>query len=91
MDPGQPVQQTPRDADWVPTQVIDATLEELSKVSLMDAATIVRGAIKGQPIDAAPVARLVVLGVLNLGLVIYDYLAPPSNPPPPRGKRSPIS
>jgi hypothetical protein len=91
MEPGQPVQPIPRDADWVTTQVIDATIEELSKVSLADAATIIRAAIKWQPIDAAPVARLVVLGVLNLGLVVYDYLAPPSNPPPPCGKPSPIS
>jgi hypothetical protein len=91
MDPRQPVQQTPRDADWVTTQIVDATIEELSNVSLADAATIVRAAIKGQPIDAAPVARLAVLGLLHLGLVVYDYLAPPSNPPPPGGKRSPIS
>jgi hypothetical protein len=83
MDPRQPVQQTPRDTDWVTTQVIEATVEELSKVSLADAAMIVRAAIKGQPIDIAPVARLAVLGLLNLGLVVYDYLAPTSTPPPP--------
>jgi hypothetical protein len=80
-----PVQQTPRDGAWVTTQVIDATMEELSKVSLADAATIVRAAIKGQPIDVAPVARLAVLGLLNLGLVVYDYLAPPADAPPPEG------
>jgi len=86
METRQPVQHPPRDANWVTTQVIDATLEELSKVSLADAATIIRAAIKGQPIDAAPVARLVVLGVLNLGLVVYDYLAPPVDVPPPEDK-----
>jgi hypothetical protein len=90
MDPGQPVQHIPRDADWVATQVIEATIEELSKVSLADAATIIRAAVKGQLIDVAPVARLAVLGLLNLGLVVYDYLSPPSNPLPPCGKRSPI-
>jgi hypothetical protein len=87
MDPGQPVQRTPREADWVITQVIEATVEELSKVSLADAATIVQAAVQRQPIADAPVARLVVLGVLNLGLVVYDYLAPPSTPPPPPGTR----
>lgn len=60
-------------------------------MSLVDAATIIRAAVKGQPIDVAPVARLAVLGLLNLGLVVYDYLAPLSNPPPPHGRRSPIS
>lgn len=91
MDTSQPIQHTSPDAAWVKTQVVEATIDELSKVSLVDAATIIRAAVKGQPIDVAPVARLAVLGLLNLGLVVYDYLAPPSNPPPPRGKRSPIS
>jgi hypothetical protein len=91
MDTSQPIQNTPLDTDWVKTQIVEATVDELSKVSLVDAATIIRAAVKGQPIDVAPVARLAVLGLLNLGLVVYDYLAPPSNPPPPRGKRSPIS
>lgn len=36
---------------------------------------MISAAIKGQPINAAPVARLAVLGLLNLGLVVYDYLA----------------
>jgi hypothetical protein len=87
MDTRPPVQNTPLDTDWVKTQVVEATIDELSKVSLADAATIIRAAAKGQPIDVVPVARLAVLGLLNLGLVVYDYLAPPSNPPPPRGKR----
>jgi hypothetical protein len=91
MDMSQPIQHTSPDAAWVTTQIVEATVNELSKVSLADAATIIRAAVKGQPIDVAPVARLAVLGLLNLGLVVYDYLAPPSNPPPPRGKRSPIS
>ena len=91
MDTRHPIQNTPPDADWVKTRVVEATVDELSKVSLVDAATIIRAAVKGQPIDVAPVARLAVLGLLNLGLVVYDYLAPPSNPPPPPGKRSPIS
>jgi hypothetical protein len=87
MDTSQPIQHTPRDADWVKTQVIDATVEELSKVSLADAATIIRAAVKGQPIDVAPVARLAVLGLLNLGLLVYDYLSPPADAPPPGGTR----
>jgi hypothetical protein len=91
MDTSQPIQHTSPDAAWVKTRVVEATIDELSKVSLVDAATIIRAAVKGQPIDVAPVARLAVLGLLNLGLVVYDYLAPPSNPPPPRGKRAPIS
>jgi hypothetical protein len=82
MDTSQPIQHTPRDADWVKTQVIDATVEELSKVSLADAATIIRAAVKGQPIDVAPVARLAVLGLL-----VYDYLSPPADAPPPGGTR----
>jgi hypothetical protein len=87
MDTSQPIQHTPRDADWVKTQIVEATVEELSKVSVSDVATVIRAAVKGQPIDVAPVARLAVLGLLNLCLVVYDYLAPPSDPPPPRGKR----
>lgn len=87
MDTSQPIQHTSPDAAWVKTQVVEATIDELSKVSLVDAATIIRAAVKGQPIDVAPVARLAVLGLLNLDLVVYDYLAPPSNPSPPRGKR----
>jgi len=87
MDPRDPVQHIPREAAWVTTQIVEATVEELSKVSLADAATIIRAAIKGQPIDAAPVARLVVLGVLNLGLVVYNYLAPPVDVSPPEGTR----
>jgi hypothetical protein len=86
MDTSQPIQHTSPDAAWVTTQSVEATIEELSKVSLADAATIIRAAAKGQPIDVVPVARLAVLGLLNLGLVVYDYLAPPSNPPPPHGK-----
>jgi hypothetical protein len=86
MDMSQPIQHTSLDAAWVKTQVVEASVDELSKVSLADAATFIRAAVKGQPIDVAPVARLAVLGLLNLGLVVYDYLAPPSNPPPPRGK-----
>jgi hypothetical protein len=91
MDTSQPIQHTSPDAAWVKTQIVEATVEELSKVSVADVATVIRAAVKGQPIDVAPVARLAVLGLLNLGLVVYDYLAPPSNPPPPPGKRSPIS
>jgi len=91
MDTSQSIQHTSPDAAWVKTQIVEATVEELSKVSVADVATVIRAAVKGQPIDVAPVARLAVLGLLNLGLVVYDYLAPPSNPPPPRGKRSPIS
>ena len=91
MDTSQPIQHTPRDADWVKIQIVEATVEELSKVSVADVATVIRAAVKGQPIDVAPVARLAVLGLLNLGLVVYDYLAPPSHPPPAQGKRSPIS
>jgi hypothetical protein len=87
MEARQPIQHTPCDAEGVKTQVIDATVEELSKVSLADAATIIRAAVQGQLIDVAPVARLAVLGLLNLGLVVYDYLPPPSDPPPPRGTR----
>ena len=87
METSQPIQHTSPDAAWVTTQTLEATVEELSKVSLIDAATIIRAAVKGQPIDVAPVAHLAVLGLLNLGLVVYDYLAPPSNPPPPCGKR----
>jgi hypothetical protein len=94
MDARQPIQHIPPDADWVKSQIIEATADELSKISLVDAATIIRSAIKGQPIDVAPVARLAVLGLLNLGLVVYDYLAQPSNsslPPYHRGSvdRSP--
>jgi hypothetical protein len=91
MDTSQPIQHTPRDADWVKIQIVEATVEELSKVSVADVATVIRAAVKGQPIDVAPVARLAVLGLLNLGLVVYDYLSPPSHPPPAQGKRSPIS
>jgi capsular polysaccharide biosynthesis protein len=91
MDTSQPIQHTSPDAAWVTTQIVEAIADELSKISLVDAATIIRSAIKGQPIDVAPMARLAVLVLLNLGLVVYDYLAPPSNPPPPPGKRSPIS
>jgi hypothetical protein len=87
MDTSQPIQHTSPDVAWVKTQVVEATIDELSKVSLVDAATVIRAAVKGQPIDVAPVARLAVLGLLNLGLVVYDYLAPPSNPSPPLGKR----
>jgi hypothetical protein len=87
MDMSQPIQHTSPDAAWVKTQVVEATIDELSKVSRVDAATILRAAIKGQPIDVAPVARLAVLGLLNLGLVVYNYLADPSNPPPPPGTR----
>jgi hypothetical protein len=87
MDTRHPVQNTPLDTDWVTTQIVEATVNELSKVSLADAATIIRAAVKGQPIDVAPVAHLAVLGLLNLGLVVYDYLAPASNPPSPRGTR----
>jgi hypothetical protein len=91
MEARQPIQHTSPDAAWVKTQVVEATIDELSKVSLADAATIIRAAVQGQPIDVAPVARLAVLGLLNLGLVVYDYLALPSDPPPPRGQRSPSS
>ena len=91
MDTSQLIKHMSPDAAWVKTQIVEATVEELSKVSVADVATVIRAAVKGQPIDVAPVARLAVLGLLNLGLVVYDYLAPPSNPPPPRGKRSPIS
>ena len=91
MDASQPIQHTSPDAAWVKTRVVEASVDELSQASLADAATIIRSAIKGQPIDVAPVARLAVIGLLNLGLVVYDYLAQPSNPPPPPGKRSPIS
>jgi hypothetical protein len=87
MDRRQPIQNTLSDADWVTTQVIDATIGELSKVSLVDATTIIRAAVRGQPIDVAPVARLAVLGLLNLGLVVYDYLSQPTDAPPPRGTR----
>jgi hypothetical protein len=87
MDRRQPIQSIPPDAAWVKAQVVEATIDELSKVSLVDAATIIRAAVKGQPIDVATVARLAVLGLLNLGLGVYDYLAPPSNPPPPLGER----
>ena len=87
MDTSQPIQHTPRDADWVKTQIVEATVEELSKVSVADVATVIRAAVKGQPIDVAPVARLAVLGLLNLGLVVYDSLAPASNPSSPRGTR----
>jgi hypothetical protein len=91
MEARQPIQHTSPDAAWVKTQIVEATVEELSKVSVADVATVIRAAVKGQPIDVAPVARLAVLGLLNLGLGVYDYLAPPSNPPPPRGQRSPSS
>jgi len=87
MDRHQPIQHVPPDAEWVKTQIVEATVNELSKVSLADAATIIQAAIKGQPINAAPVARLAVLGLLNLGLVVYDYLAQPSNSSLPPGKR----
>jgi hypothetical protein len=87
MDTRPPVQNTPLDTDWVKAQVIEATADELSKVSLADAAPIISAAIKGQPINVAPVARLAVLGLLNLGLVVYDYLAPPTDTPPPGGTR----
>jgi hypothetical protein len=84
MDARQPVQQTPGDADWVKARIVESTVEELSKVSLADAATIIRAAVQGQPIHIAPVARLAVLGLLNLGLVVYDHLAaPPHQPGPP--------
>jgi hypothetical protein len=59
-------------------------MEELSNVSVMDAATLIRAAIKGQPMAIAPVARLAVLGLLNLGLTVYDYLSSPVDAPPPR-------
>jgi len=61
MDTSQPIQHTSPDAAWVKTQVVEAAIDELSKVSLVDAATIIRAAVKGQPIDVAPVARLAVL------------------------------
>jgi hypothetical protein len=83
METRQPGQPTRREADWVKTQVVDATVEALSKVSLIDAATLIRAAVKGQPINVAPVARLAVLGLLNLGLTVYDYLSPPADAPPP--------
>jgi hypothetical protein len=87
MDTRHPVQNTPLDTDWVTTQIVEATVNELSKVSLADAATIIRAAVRGQPIDVAPVARLAVLGLLNLGLVVYDYLSPPADAPPPGDTR----
>jgi hypothetical protein len=80
MDMSQPIQHTSPDAAWVKTQIVEATVKELSKVSVADVATVIRAAVKGQPIDVAPVARLAMLGLLNLGLVVYDYLAPPSDP-----------
>jgi hypothetical protein len=83
MERCQPIQNTLSDADRVRARIVDATVAELSKVSLGDAAMLVRAAVKGQPINATPVARLVVLGVLNLGLVVYDYLAPAADAPPP--------
>jgi hypothetical protein len=48
MDTRHPVQNTLLDTDWVKTQVIEATVDQLSKVSLVDAATIIRAAVKGQ-------------------------------------------
>jgi hypothetical protein len=48
MDTRHPVQNTPLDTDWVKTQVNEATVDQLSKVSLVDAATIIRAAVKGQ-------------------------------------------
>jgi hypothetical protein len=87
VDTRHPGQHTPRDADWVKTRVIDATAEELSKVSLIDAATLIRAVMRGQPMAVAPVARLAVLGLLNLGLVVYDHLAPPPHPPGHPGTR----
>jgi hypothetical protein len=91
MEARQLIQHTSPDAAWVKTQIVEATVEELSKVSVADVATVIRAAVTGQPVNVAPVARLAVLGLLNLGLVVYNYLADPSNPPPPPGKRSPTS
>jgi hypothetical protein len=91
MEARQPIQHTSLDVGWVKAQIVEAIVEDPSKVSVADVATVIRVAVKGQPIDVAPEARLAVLGLLNLGLVVYDYMAPPSNPPPPPGKRSPIS
>lgn len=83
METRRPVQPTPRETEWVKARIVEATLNELSNVSVMEAATLIRAAIKGQPIAVEPVARLAVLGLLHLGLTVYDYLSPPADPPPP--------
>jgi hypothetical protein len=87
METRQPAQPTPRETEWVKARIVEATVEELSHVSVLEAATLIRAAVQGQPINIAPVARLAVLGVLNLGLTVYDYLSPPSHPPEPPGTR----
>jgi hypothetical protein len=48
METSQPIQHTSPDAAWGTTQIVEATVEELSNVSLVDAATIIRAAVKGQ-------------------------------------------
>ena len=79
METRQPVQPSPRHADWVKTQVVDATVEELSKVSLADAATIIRAAIKGQPMAVAPVARRAVRRAGPSGSLVAVGAADPLN------------
>jgi hypothetical protein len=46
MEARQPIQRTSPDAAWVTTQIVEATVDELSKVSLIDAATIIRRALR---------------------------------------------
>jgi hypothetical protein len=78
----QPIQHTSPDAAWVKTQVVEATIDELSKVSLVDAATIllrqrVGGVLKTNPADRCvanpgPHRSTVMPGALDLheGLTI---------------------
>ncbi|MGH8068523.1 MAG: hypothetical protein ACRERE_25480 [Candidatus Entotheonellia bacterium] len=48
---------------------------------------VLQSALRGRPIPADRVARLMVIGALHVGLAIYDYFTASKPPPPQQGKR----